>query len=205
MSKVTVPHLHSGASIVILHRPHSSVDKLVNQLSKIGLGVAVQWPELDASAYSADFIFFDADMGFDEQFSWKMGESPMPLIALIGSEAPGRIEWALEMGADAHLLKPIGDSGAYSALLIARTAFETRKALMAQARDLRERLSARQTIVQAVAILSEKLPAEEDVYDHLRRLAMSSSISIEKAAERVVKARTHTCNPDDDEREINGR
>jgi hypothetical protein len=53
----------------------------------------------------------------------------MPLIALIGSEAPGRIEWALSHNADAQLLKPVGNAGVYSALLIARQAFEARRRL----------------------------------------------------------------------------
>ena len=51
----------------------------------------------------------------------------MPLVALIGSEAPGRIEWALSHKADAQLLKPVGNAGVYSALLIARQSFEARR------------------------------------------------------------------------------
>jgi peptide/nickel transport system permease protein len=61
----------------------------------------------------------------------------MPMIALIGSEAPGRIEWSLKAGAHAQLLKPVGDSGAYSALLIARDTFDAQKALSAEIADLR--------------------------------------------------------------------
>ena len=48
----------------------------------------------------------------------------MPLVALIGSEAPGRIEWALSHSADAHPLNPVGTAGVYCALLIARQGFE---------------------------------------------------------------------------------
>ena len=69
------------------------------------------WPELPVEALAADFVFFDADLGFDEQFPWKPGAAPMPLVALIGSEAPGRIEWALSHNADAQLLKPVGNAG----------------------------------------------------------------------------------------------
>ena len=91
------------------------------------------WPDLPPDALSADFVFFDVDLGFDEQFPWKPGEAPMPLVALIGSEAPGRIEWALfSHKADAQLLKPVGNAGVYSALLIARQSFEERKRLAAE-------------------------------------------------------------------------
>ena len=108
-----------GASAVILHRPHPLVQALERQLHAIGLQVAEVWPELGAEALGADFVFFDSDMGYDEQFPWLAWQSPMPMIALIGSEAPGRLEWSLRAGAHAQLLKPVGDNGAYATLLIA--------------------------------------------------------------------------------------
>ncbi len=89
-------------------------------MTAIGLAVASAWPDPGAEALAADFLFFDADLGHDAQFPWEPGASPMPMIALIGSEAPGRIEWALGIGAHAQILKPVGDGGVYSALLIAQ-------------------------------------------------------------------------------------
>ncbi|RVC13901.1 transcriptional antiterminator, partial [Mesorhizobium sp. M7A.F.Ca.AU.002.02.1.1] len=113
-----IPNL-GGARAFILHRPHPTVQAITRQLSAIGLITLDCWPELPPETLAADFVFFDADLGFDEQFPWKPGEAPMPLVALIGSEAPGRIEWALSHKADAQLLKPVGNAGVYSALLIA--------------------------------------------------------------------------------------
>ena len=83
---------------------------------------------------------------------WQKAQAPMPLIALIGTEAPGRIEWALSTGATAQILKPVGDSGVYSALLIARNAFQARRALSAEVADLRQKIGERQTVVRAVVI-----------------------------------------------------
>ncbi len=80
----------------------------------------------------------------------------MPLVALIGSEAPGRIEWALSHKADAQLLKPVGNAGVYSALLIARQSFEARKHLAGEIASLRQRVAERQTIVRAVDGLVER-------------------------------------------------
>ncbi|TNC64235.1 ANTAR domain-containing response regulator [Rubellimicrobium roseum] len=184
MRRLRVPDL-GGAQATILHRPHATVQALVRQLSAIGLRAEAHWPDLPASALGADFVFFDMDMGHDEQFPWKPGQAPMPMIALIGSEAPGRVEWALGMGADAQLLKPVGDSGVYSALLIARTGFETRRALAAEIDGLRSRLSERQTVIRAVTILSAGQD-DEAAYAELRRLAMSWRVTIEEAAARVV-------------------
>ena len=80
-----------GAKAIILHRAHVTVQALSRQLSAVGLEVTSCWPDLGPDALGADFIFFDADLGHDEQFPWPPGQSPIPMIALIGSEAPGRI------------------------------------------------------------------------------------------------------------------
>jgi len=180
-----IPNL-GGARAVIVHRPHPTVVALTRQLGAIGLGVEAHWPELPPSAVLADYIFFDADMGHDSQFPWRPGEAPMPMIALIGSEAPGRIEWALSQNAAGQILKPVGDGGVFSALLIARQTYDARKAMAAEIADLRARLSERQTIVQAVMLLARTTDSEERAYDQLRQMAMSWRVSIEQAAQRVV-------------------
>lgn len=77
----------AGARAAILHRPHQTVTALERQLRAIGLSVETCWPDLPPTL-AADFLFFDVDMGFDAQFPWPPGQSPMPMIALIGSEAP---------------------------------------------------------------------------------------------------------------------
>ena len=187
MKRLRVPDL-GGARALILHRPHVTVQALARQLSAIGLTHEAHWPDLPASALGADFVFFDLDMGHDEQFPWRPGQAPMPTVALIGSEAPGRVEWALRMGADAQLLKPVGDSGVYSALLIARTAFEARRAMAAEIEGLRSRLAERQTVVRAVTLLTAG-GDDEAAYAELRRLAMGWRITIEEAAARVVASR----------------
>ncbi len=184
---IRIPDL-GGAEAVILHRPHPIVQALSRQLTAIGLTVTQNWPELGPQALAADYIFFDADMGHDGMFPWPPGQPPIPMIALIGSEAPGRIEWSLKAGAHAQLLKPVGDSGAYSALLIARDAFDAQKALSAEIADLRRRLEERQTVVRAVTLLASRGKSEADAYAQLRQLAMAWRISFEDAAARIVAA-----------------
>lgn len=186
MSRATrIPNL-GGARAFILHRPHATVNAIARQLAAIGLVATDCWPDLPADVLAADFVFFDADMGFDQQFPWPAGEAPMPMIALIGSEAPGRIEWALSHNADAQLIKPIGNSGVYSALLIARQGFEARRRLAGEISALQQRVGERQTIVRAVAALSSRGVDDEQAYGQLRSLAMSWQVNIEEAARRVV-------------------
>ncbi|MBS0122598.1 ANTAR domain-containing response regulator [Thetidibacter halocola] len=198
--RLRIPDL-GGARAMILHRPHATVEALTRQLRAIGLATSDHWPELPAAALGADYVFFDTDMGHDGQFPWKPGEAPMPMIALIGSEAPGRIEWALRQGADAQLLKPVGDNGVFSALLIARQAFESRRASGDEIAGLRQRLAERQTIVRAVTLLAARGKTEEEAFAQLRQLAMAWRETIEQAAARVV-ARHATEGGRDDRREL---
>ena len=174
-----------GAHAVILHRPHANVQALSRQLAAIGLRVETCWPDLGPEALAADFVFFDADMAHDAQFPWLAMQAPMPMVALIGSEAPGRIEWTLQFGAHAQMLKPVGDNGAYSALLLARAAYDAQSALRAEVADLRRRLDERRTVVRAVLRLMANGKPEAEAYGQLRQMAMAWRISIEDAALRV--------------------
>jgi AmiR/NasT family two-component response regulator len=127
-------------------------------------------------------------MGHDGQFAWAPGETPMPSIALIGSEAPGRLAWAIRRGADAHLLKPIGSGGIYSALVIARQAFASRAGLGAELADLRARLAQREILAEATACLMmlENIAAEA-AFAKLRRAAMAERRTLEDMAMLIVE------------------
>lgn len=186
MKRATRIPILGGAKAFVLHRPHANLTAIIRQLSAIGLSAIDCWPELSPEALGADFVFFDVDLGFDEQFPWAPGEAPMPIIALIGSEAPGRIEWALSHNADAQLLKPVGNSGVYSALLIARQSFAARRRLADEIAMLQARVAERQTIVRAVAALSSQGIDDERAYAQLRSLAMGWQVNLEEAARRVV-------------------
>jgi AmiR/NasT family two-component response regulator len=176
-----------GWTAVILHRPHAAAEAITRQLERTGATARTVWPELDASSSKADVVFFDADLGYDGQFPWPAGQAPMPLIALLGSEAPGRVEWAISQGADAHILKPIGSAGVYSALVIARHAFAARRRLLAEIDDMRDRLRRRPTVARAViAIMQGEKMNEAAAFRRLRQIAMETRRTIEDAAETVV-------------------
>ena len=83
-----------GRRAVILHRKDNNQVTLARQLESLGLSVEVSWPADKVSADGYDVIFFDADQGYDGLFDWPPDQPPIPLIAMMGSEAPGRIEVA---------------------------------------------------------------------------------------------------------------
>lgn len=186
MTSIGIPSFRAWTAIV-LHRPHAATDAVLRQLERIGVTAGVVWPDLDETARKADVIFFDADLGHDGQFPWQPGTAPMPLVALLGSEAPGRVEWAIRQGADAHLLKPIGSAGVYSALVIAQHAHAARMRLLAERDDMQDRLSRRPVVAAAViAIMQAERTGEQVAYRRLRQIAMDSRRTIEDAAEAIV-------------------
>jgi AmiR/NasT family two-component response regulator len=185
--------LLAGWHAVILHREHPNVDALRRQLELMQIRVTVCWPHLDEAHALSDVVFFDADMGHDGQFPWPRGFAPMPIIALIGSEAPGRIEWALEQGSNAHLLKPIGSTGAYSALLIATHAYRQVRAQADDIRVLEDRLRQRPIVVRAILhLLQNEGGGEADAWRRLRSIAMDWGMTIEDAADAICRNEKRT-------------
>lgn len=178
-----------GQRALILHRPHAVVDAIARQLRQLGISEESIWPELppalDAGRF--DHLFFDADMGFEAQFPWEPGQAPMPTIALIGSEAPGRLAWAIRQGTDAHLLKPVGSGGIFSALVIASIACRQRLTLAAELAGLRQQLAGRQVLAEATAQLMASIGCDaRHAYAKLRQLAMSDRTTLEAMASKII-------------------
>ncbi|MBB3138748.1 AmiR/NasT family two-component response regulator [Rhizobium pisi] len=187
MSRFERP-MFSSWRAVILHRPHPAVEALTRQLESLHIEVKAVWPQLDERDALADVVFFDADMGHDQQFPWPSGFSPMPLVALIGSEAPGRIEWVLAQGSNAHMLKPIGSTGAYSALLIASHAYHKARSHADDIRALEDRLRQRPIVVSAVLqLMQQGYAGEATAFKRLRSIAMDWGMTIEEAADAICR------------------
>ena len=181
----------AGWRAIILHRPHPAAEALRRQLEALSIKVRIMWPMLlDADA---DVVFFDADMGDDGQFPWPAGFAPMPMVALIGSEAPGRVEWALSQGSNAHILKPIGSTGAYSALLIAAHAYENERAKENDIRSLEGRLRCRGVMVRAVMNLMQEHGEDETAaMKRLRMIAMAERVTVEEVAQAICTSKLRT-------------
>lgn len=178
-----------GWNALVVHRPHANVDAILQQFERIGIAATHCWPEATelTALRGYNVLLIDADMGYDAQFPWEPGAAPMPVIALIGSEAPGRIAWAMSQRADAQLLKPIGSAGLYSALVIACHSFAERCAMTTEIAALRARLESREVLAEATALLMvrDNISAKA-AYQKLRLAAMSARRPIEAAAADLI-------------------
>lgn len=188
MNRRTLPNF-SGRNALIVHKLSENTGVLKDQLERLGVSVELRWPVEQLTAGGVDLIFFDADRGYDQQFSWKSGTAPIPLIALMGSEAPGRIEWALAQMPSAYLMKPLRPNGIFCALAIAFHDFEFKSNLMRKVEDLNARIKARPSVVTAINIVQSSLSVESaQAYELLRTEAMKHRISIEMLCEQIESA-----------------
>jgi AmiR/NasT family two-component response regulator len=183
--RTTLPNFR-GCRALVLHRSDSNSATLIRQLESLGLEVEVQWPADAVRADGFDVAFFDADLGYDGLFSWPSDRPPIPLVAMMGSEAPGRIEWTLSQAPSAYLIKPIGSTGVFSALAIAFHSFQTQAQLNETVADLTRRVKARPALFKALLIVMERFGiGDAEAYQLLRSESMNRRISIEDLSQMI--------------------
>lgn len=180
-----------GKTALILHPPGAAVDRLTRQLAVLGLAVRSKWAAFNATEDLPDLILVDADAGWSGLFPWEAGCNPMPLVALLGSEAPGRVAWALEQGCDALIAKPVTASAVYPALVMASHNFAARRVQGARIAELEEKLRLRPLVVRAVdQIMQERRCSDTDAMRWLRREAMRNRLTLEEMAASRLAGRT---------------
>jgi AmiR/NasT family two-component response regulator len=180
-----------GWRAVILHRSDANTDRMIRQLGLLGLAVHVQWEPLDLGHTPAEIAFIDADQGWCGLLPWEMGVASLPLVALLQSEAPGRVAWALNQGAGAILSKPVAPSAVYPALLLAVSVHRERAANAERQAMLEERIRMRPLVHGAVHTIMARERLDEDAaYRRLRFVAMNRRIAMEQAAAEILAGRT---------------
>lgn len=172
----------TGWRAVVLSETDGNTDRLRRQLGLLGVSVAVQWTPLSA-ADLPDLVLIDADRGWDELLPFSDAAPACPVVALLGSEAPGRIAWALRHGAGAIIPKPVSAATVYPALVLAVSLHEERLEARRRIAHLEERLKLRPLVFAAVKRLAaERHIDEERAYAILRDCAMRRRLPIEQLA-----------------------
>lgn len=173
----------TGWRAIVLHRSDSNTEKLSRQLKLLGFVVDMSWRPL-AVAEQLDVAFIDADEGWDGLLPWKGSENaPCPVVALLGSEAPSRIAWAMEMGAGAIIAKPIATSAIFPALVMATKIHEERQGVKRRIEYYEERIRMRPLVHRAVTtLMSARNLTEDQAYGLLRNSAMHRRVALENVA-----------------------
>lgn len=177
----------SRCKALVLHRADGNTEKLIRQLRLLGLIVEHAWEPLQPGA-APDLLVVDADQGWDGLLPWADGSlAPCPVVAMLASEAPSRIEWALQHGAGAILAKPLNASAVYPALVMAHARHEERRATREKLSHLEERLRLRPVVHAAAKLLMQRRGLSEDhAHGLLRTLAMRQQQPLEAVSAALV-------------------
>jgi response regulator NasT len=173
-----------GLRALLVMGPSTARDVLETALVKLGLTVAMtEMPSCPSeTSLRYDLVFFDADDGAEPALEG----IDLPLIALVGSEAPSRLARVVRYRAASHILKPLRSSGIFLSVFLAVNEHAHRARLELETQSLRRRLAGRRTVIQAVLSLMNLGLTEDDAYERLRREAMERRIPIEDMARLVL-------------------
>lgn len=172
----------TGWNAMILAEEDGNCERLRRQLNLLGMSVSIQWKPLAGEALP-DLVLIDADRGWDELLPWTEENPLRPVVGLLGSEAPGRISWAIRQGCGALIAKPVTASAIFPALVLAVSIHEERMAARLREAHLMERLKLRPVLHAAVARLKSERGLDEDrAYAVLRDFAMRRRVPVEQIA-----------------------
>ncbi|TFF20490.1 ANTAR domain-containing protein [Jiella endophytica] len=116
-------------------------------------------------------------------------QSPLvPVVGLVGVEAPSRLKTLMQLGATAFLAKPIHAGSVYSALYLAVNE-HARKVGLASALEAHEqRRRQRRYVIKAVLkVMGERGCDDDAAFAFLRNQSMHARVSIESYCQFVVQ------------------
>jgi AmiR/NasT family two-component response regulator len=186
MKSAAIP-VFRGRRALVLHKPDRDRELLEAQLMRLGMLVECR-VVADPRGWSlVDICFFEADADKRHAFPWAAGEPDIPLIALIGTETPERIQWSLSQGVAAFLVKPVRSNGTYLALMQAEYHFSENNRVSAEINSLCEQVKSRRIVFKALLqVMKQCALDDEQAYQTLRALSMQKRISIEELCVAVV-------------------
>ncbi|GAC1045647.1 ANTAR domain-containing response regulator [Rhizobium sp. No.120] len=172
----------AGWHVTLLAEDDANTERLNRQLIVLGIRVNRQWKPIPPDELP-NLVVVDVDRGWDELIPWS-GDKPLrPVVAVLGSEAPGRIAWALRQGAGAIIQKPVTASAVFPALVLAVSIHEERLMTASRIAHLEERLKLRPVVFTAIERLkAERKIDDEGAYAILRNCAMRRRLPVEQIA-----------------------
>jgi AmiR/NasT family two-component response regulator len=179
----------------------SAADPLADVLARLGLTPEVA-PladgcvelALEAMRPERDVLFVDGDIA--QPFGGGAGPAAtlaLPVIGLVGVEAPSRLKALMSLGATALLRKPVHGGTVYSALVLGINGFFRRRHLENRVAELESRRSGRRFVIKAVLwLMRERGLDDEAAFEALRREAMRTQTTVEETCERLLRTAAAT-------------
>lgn len=176
-----------GLHALIEHPPGRDRTVLKTQLEFLGLRVTVHDSASPPPYDSVDIVFFDADSEQAVESEEAHRDVGLPVVALIGSETPSRLQAMLARQPSAYLMKPIRSTGIYASLAIATHQYATLQAMRRKLASAEERLRSRRVLLAAtLQIMNQAHVGEAEAFRILRRAAMSNRQTVEAISAQVL-------------------
>ncbi len=187
-----------GRALVVIRRAGWEAT-LETTLAK--LGVACEYPDIvDGRAQiemgslqpERDILFVDGDLDGAVTFEVNPVSKlpPVPVIGLVGVEAPSRLKALVNLGATSFLRKPVHGGAVYTSLFMGINQFLLRAEMFEQLQELESRQRGRRAVVRAVVLrMQETGSNEDDAYSELRRDSMRVRQKLELYCEEFLKRR----------------
>lgn len=154
------------------------LNRLGVMLSEVPLVDGRAGLKFDALREDRDVLMVDTDL--DQPLDLGAAEAPVPVVGIIGVEAPSRLKAMITLGATAFLRKPVQGAVVYSALFMGINGFLHRRTLEARLEEHERRRRGRRFVIKAIVNLMHRAGIDDDqAYAILRRESMRHRMSIE--------------------------
>jgi two-component system, response regulator PdtaR len=186
----------SGSRAIICAGECGSIEPLARTLVNLGLTVEhcglMDRPLGESTLLQPDrhILFLDGDT--DVGATWPDPLAgllpPVPVIALVGHEAPSRLKALMQCGATAFLRKPVHGAGVYSALFVGVNEHRHRRHLEARLSEHESRRRSRRALIKAIVhLVRHSGMDDETAYEYLRKESMKSRQSVEAFCEAFIR------------------
>lgn len=188
----------SGAQALLIAPPGTATEVLAGTLMKLGLTVAsivpageAPWLDFESLDPERHIVIVDGDLPLPGIAASAVSDlPPVPVVGLVGVEAPSRLKGLLQLGATGLLRKPIHGASVYAALFLAVNEHNRRRVLEERLARHEERRRGRRHVVKAILRLMQEYGLDDDAaYEVLRRDAMHARQPLETYCEALVRAR----------------
>ena len=193
MTSRLLQNFKGGRALVVIGR-NGREGALESTLAK--LGVTTEYPDIvggraqiDVGSLQPerDILFVDGDLEGAVAIEVDPASRlpPVPVIGLVGVEAPSRLKALVNLGATSFLRKPVHGGAVYTSLFMGINQFLLRSDMYARVQDLEGRRRGRRAVIQENGL------DEEGAYSQLRRASMRARQNLELYCEEFLSRRAN--------------
>ncbi len=176
-----------GVNALVIHAEDRNRAILTETMTRLGLKIQVSDPS-DVLAIrngfgEAEIVVLDTDMVEGTALASAGERITVPVIAIVGLEAPGRLQRAFELEPSAVLYKPLRSTGIYSALFFAANEHRRRNDIAQKLQLLEGRHRSRRFVTSAIVhLMRDRGIDDEEAFRLLRKESMRRRLTIEEYA-----------------------